>query len=57
MEFITSLDHPTFQTLQRPLLYRGLLQKVAEIALTITRRVQAIAKESQHAIMQLLKSA
>jgi len=25
------LDHPTFQTLQQPLLQRGLLQKLAEV--------------------------
>ena len=51
MESITLLDHPTFpifQTLQQPRLQRELLQKVAEIALAIKGKIQAITEESQH---------
>ena len=49
-------DHPTFQTLQWPLLQRGQLQKVAEIASAIKDKIQAVIKESQsadHAVIEI----
>ena len=49
MESVTPPGHLTFQMLQQLLLQRRLLQKVAEITLTIKGIIQAVIKESQHA--------
>jgi len=49
MESVTLPGHLTFQMLQQLLLQRRLLQKVAEITLTIKGIIQAVIKESQHA--------
>ena len=56
MEFVTLPDYLTFQTLQRPLLQLGLLQKVPEIAPAIKGRIHVVTKESQcadHTVIEI----
>jgi len=56
MESITLPNHPTFQTLQRPLLQRGLLQNVTKIAPAIKSRIQTVTNESHrvdHAVIEI----
>ena len=47
MEFVTSTDHLTFQTLPQLLLECRLLQKVEKIAPTFKDIIQAVMKKSQ----------
>jgi len=49
MKSVTPPDRPTFHTLQRPLLQRGLLQKVTVIAHAIKGKILAVTKESKRA--------
>ena len=55
MESFTPPDHLTFYTLQRSLLQRRLLQKVAVMVLAIKGRISAVTRESQrtdHAVIE-----
>ena len=57
MKSVTPPDRPTFHTLQRPLLQRGLLQKVIVIAPAIKDRIPAVTKESNRADHVIIETA